>query len=203
MPSSKLKNSSLLVKLKALASSTKGNPQLAKKIRHKYRLKNTTGYSLNALIDYEDPIEILSHLMIGSEGTLGFISEVVFDTVPDHAHKAVALVFFNDMDQCCLAVAALKNSPAAAVELLDSRSLQAIGDKPGMPLDPNQVAELGHDAAAILVETRAQSDSLVMSQTRQLTNILSNFQTSIPPVFSNEEAVRRSLGHQKSGHSQL
>ncbi len=37
-------------------------------------MKNTTGYGLNALVDFDDPVQILAHLMIGSEGTLGFIS---------------------------------------------------------------------------------------------------------------------------------
>ena len=65
------------------------------RIRHKYRIKNTTGYSLNALIDFDDPVDILAHLMIGSEGTLGFISEITYRTVPDHAHKATALILFD------------------------------------------------------------------------------------------------------------
>ncbi|MFX4078305.1 hypothetical protein ACJBX1_10400, partial [Streptococcus suis] len=52
-----------------LAHEVSSNPQLAQRIAHKYRLKNTTGYGLNALLDYQDPIEIIKHLMIGSEGT--------------------------------------------------------------------------------------------------------------------------------------
>ncbi|MET0093755.1 MAG: FAD-binding oxidoreductase, partial [Sedimenticola sp.] len=61
----------LLEKLDRLARDTRNNQALSDRIRHKYRLKNTTGYSLNALIDFEDPLDILQHLMIGSEGTLG------------------------------------------------------------------------------------------------------------------------------------
>ena len=50
-------------------------------------MKNTTGYSLNALVDFDDPVDILAHLMIGSEGTLGFIGEITYRTVPDHARQ--------------------------------------------------------------------------------------------------------------------
>lgn len=84
----------LLNELSKLAAEVQANPELTAKIRHKYRLKNTTGYSINALVDYTDPLEILTHLMIGSEGTLGFIAAVQYHTVPDYPHKATALVFF-------------------------------------------------------------------------------------------------------------
>ncbi len=74
------------------------------RIRHKFRMKNTTGYSLNALVDFDDPIDILAHLMIGSEGTLGFISEITYRTVPEYADKASALILFDDLETACRAV---------------------------------------------------------------------------------------------------
>ena len=71
----------LLQSLADLATAVQGDAALATRIRAKYKIKNTTGYSLNALVDYSDPVDILAHLMIGSEGTLGFIAEAVLDTV--------------------------------------------------------------------------------------------------------------------------
>src|SRR4030095_14952452 len=103
------------------------------RIRHKFRLKNTTGYSLNALVDFSDPVDILAHLMIGSEGTLGFISEITYRTVEEHAHKASALILFDQLETACSAVTRLKQTPVAAVELLDRASLRSVQDKPGMP----------------------------------------------------------------------
>ena len=73
----------------------------------------------SALVDYEDPFEILQHLMIGSEGTLGFIAEITYQTVEEHSHKATALMIFPDIKTACEAVAALKSQPVAAVELMD------------------------------------------------------------------------------------
>ena len=64
---------------------SRADATLAERIRHKFRIKNTTGYSLNALVDFHDPVDILAHLMIGSEGTLGFISEITYRTVEEHA----------------------------------------------------------------------------------------------------------------------
>jgi D-lactate dehydrogenase len=109
----------LLGELERLGRDTRNNAALAERIRHKFKIKNTTGYSLNALVDYEDPIDILAHLMIGSEGTLGFISRITYQTVVEDPFKASALVFFPDIRSACEAVIRLKPQPVSAVELLD------------------------------------------------------------------------------------
>ena len=74
----------LLADLRALSDRLRGNADLAERVRRKFAIKNTTGYGLNALLDFEDPIEMLQHLMIGSEGTLGFIAEITYRTVDEH-----------------------------------------------------------------------------------------------------------------------
>ena len=73
-------------------------------------IKNTTGYAINALADFSptDPIEILKRIMIGSEGTLGFVSQVTYQTVPDHPYKASAFLLFSDIEEACDATAALR-----------------------------------------------------------------------------------------------
>jgi D-lactate dehydrogenase len=68
------------------------NPELSRRIRAKYRMKNTTGYSLNAFLDYSTPVEIFSHLLVGAEGTLAFIAEAVLETVPDLPVKYTGLL---------------------------------------------------------------------------------------------------------------
>ncbi len=148
------------------------NPDLEQKIRHKYRLKNTTGYGLNALIDYADPIDILTHLMIGSEGTLGFISDITYQTVEDHPNKATTLVFFADVKATCEAVSALKSSPVDAVELIDRRGLSAIENKNGVP---EFVAHLPDGAAALLIETRAADQPSLDAQKEAITRVLTGF----------------------------
>ena len=70
------------------------NPDMEDRILSKYELKNTCGYGMNSFLDYTDPYDILMHLMVGSEGTLGFISSVTFETVPDESLKASALIYF-------------------------------------------------------------------------------------------------------------
>jgi D-lactate dehydrogenase len=165
-------HSALLDQLARLGRETRANSELAAKIRHKYRLKNTTGLSLNALVDFDEPLEILSHLLVGSEGTLGFISAVTYDTVLDHPHKASALIVFPDVETCCTAVTVLKSQPVSAVELLDRRSMRSVQDKPGMP---SFVRELSDTACALLIESRAASSSLLHEQLQQIMASLAPF----------------------------
>ena len=70
------------------------NPTLSERIRTKYLTKNTVGYSLNAFIDYSHPLDIFSHLLIGAEGTLGFIAEAVMETISDYPYKSSAFLYF-------------------------------------------------------------------------------------------------------------
>lgn len=144
----------VLARLSDLSSNTRGNPDLAELIRHKYRLKNTTGYSLNALVDFTEPMDILKHLMIGSEGTLGFISEITYNTVPEYRHKAAALLYFKDIRDACEATMALKSEPVSAVELLDRAALRAVESQPGMP---DVLSTLPDGACALLVDVRGET----------------------------------------------
>lgn len=88
----------LLAGIQSLCADVQKNEALKQRIQHKYRLKNTTGYALNALVDFTDPIDVLIHLMVGSEGTLGFIAEITYNTVIEHPFKASALLVFNDIE---------------------------------------------------------------------------------------------------------
>ena len=71
--------------------------------------------------------------MIGSEGTLDFISRITYRTVAEDPCKASALVFFPDIETACQAVIRLKPQPVSAVELLDRAALRSVEDKAGLP----------------------------------------------------------------------
>ncbi|MFL9810483.1 MAG: FAD-binding oxidoreductase [Pseudomonas sp.] len=183
-------HAALLEQLAELGRETRTNTELAAKIRHKYRLKNTTGFSLNALVDYDEPLDILNHLMVGSEGTLGFISAVTYDTVPDHPHKASALVVFPDVETCCLAVPVLKQQPVSAVELLDRRSLRSVEHKAGMP---EWVKELSPTACALLIESRAASQSLLHEQINLIMTSIAHFPVEKQVDFSEDPVIYNQL----------
>ncbi|MCR6631947.1 MAG: FAD-binding oxidoreductase [Magnetospirillum sp.] len=171
----------LLAELEQLGQATRDNPTLAERIRSKFAIKNTTGYSLNALVDFTDPIDILQHLMIGSEGTLGFIAEITYRTVPEHAHKASALALFPDIAEACRAVASLKTAPVSAVELMDRPALKSVEDKPGMPAEIVGVAD---GVTALLVETRAESADGLEANIKAIEAVLAGFATLHAPAFT-------------------
>ncbi|MDZ5604366.1 FAD-binding and (Fe-S)-binding domain-containing protein [Pseudomonas sp. RP23018S] len=180
----------LLAALAQLGQDTRANTELAARIRHKYRLKNTTGLSLNALVDYDAPLDILQHLLVGSEGTLGFISAVTYNTVPDHPFKASALVVFPSVELCCRAVPVLKQQPVSAVELLDRRSLRSVQAMPGMPV---WVTGLSDNACALLIESRAASLSLLHEQLAQVMASIADFPVEQRVDFSEDPAVYNQL----------
>ena len=180
----------LLSQLEQLGRDTRANTGLADMIRHKYRMKNTTGLSLNALTDFDDPLDILTHLMVGSEGTLGFISSVTYNTVPEYPHKASALIVFPDAATCCNAVTAIKPQPVAAAELLDRRSLRSVQDKPGMP---EWIAGLSDSACALLIESRAASQSLLHEQLTQIRAALEPYPIEQQVDFTEDAAVSGQL----------
>ena len=144
-------------------------------------MKNTTGYSLNALIDFSDPIDILQHLMIGSEGTLGFISEIKYRTVVEHPFKASSLILFPTIHEACNAVILLQDAPVAAVELIDRAGLRSVENEQGLPVD---LKKLDRDVCALLVETRSNQSELLKSQIQQTIDTIKKIPTVEPILFT-------------------
>ena len=182
--------------LAELGRATRDDEALAGRIRHKFRLKNTTGYSLNALIEFSDPVDILAHLMIGSEGTLGFISEITYFTVEEHPHKASALILFEQLEAACSAVVRLKHTPVVAVELLDRASLRSVQDKPGMS---DALRALPADGAALLVETRAETVAALSVKIAAIAQQLESMPLATPLRFSTDAAESAALWNVRKG----
>lgn len=148
-----LKNHPEIVKgIEQLRDDIKADEVLLDRIKRKFKIKNTTGYSINALVDYEDPFDIIKHLMIGSEGTLAFISDITYHTVIDEKYKACALMIFETIELACEAVPFLRESPVSAVELLDRDSIRSVEDDPDAPAYFRTMPET---ACVLLVEIQA------------------------------------------------
>ncbi len=106
--------------------------ELSDRIRYKYSIKNVTGLNIFPFVRFQDPFDIMAHLLVGSEGTLAFMSQVTMKTLPLPAKEASAMVYFGTIREAAEAVVALRKDidPAVldAAELLDKRSLASVDD---------------------------------------------------------------------------
>ena len=153
--------------IQQLRKEVTADEKLARRIEYKYSIKNVTGLNLRPLVAYEDPFEILAHLLVGSEGTLAFLSEVTMKTLPIAPYKASAMIYFPDIVTAARAVVAMKANQISAAELLDKRSLTSVND-------PHLKADVP-DLTAVLTETQAATPEVLQEQIKAITATLEPF----------------------------
>lgn len=174
----------LLDTLAALRSKILARAEIVDRIKKKYSIKNTIGYSVNAFVDFEEPLDILIHLMIGSEGTLGFIHEVLMETVPTPPLRATGLIFFPSLATATDAIVDLKeNCTAEAAEIMDYISLQALQN---LKNAPPVLHDLPEGACAVLMETKAWTEAELTRQTGDILATLDKYPALKTPAFVTE-----------------
>ena len=176
-----------------LRDSIHANEHLRERIRYKYAIKNVTGLNLLPLITFDDPFDIIAHLMVGSEGTLAFLSQVTMRTEYDYPCKASAMVYFTDIREACRAVVAMKKLKGTedewivkGAELLDYKSLSSVNDPvylkyKGEAADPSGLT-------AVLTETKARTPEELKANIATIEQTLSAFRTYIPVHFTDNPA---------------
>lgn len=160
---------------------------LAERIRYKYSIKNVTGLNLLPFVTFKDPFDIIAHCMVGSEGTLAFLSRVTVDTSHLYPESASAMLYFSDLREACNAVLAIKDAPTFSAELLDSKSLESVDDK------------TGHGLTALLVETKADSKEGLDSNIADIMRRLDGFSLYRPAEFTSDPAVYSQYWKLRSG----
>lgn len=159
-----------------LRDNIRANQKLADRIRYKYSIKNVTGLNILPFVMFDDPFDIITHLMVGSEGTLAFLSEVTMKTEYDYPFRASAMLYFKDIKEACRAVVAMKAGPVMGAELLDEKSLKSVEDPTGEGL------------TAVLTETKAHSKDELDANIQALSTILKPFDTFVPVHFTDVES---------------
>lgn len=180
-----------------LRDRIRADPAAVAEIRRLYAIKNTMGYGLNSFLDHDRPAKILEHLMVGSEGTLGFVAEATFRTVPAHPCAATGLLVFDHLAEATAAIPALRAAGFATVELLDATSLR-VGQT-----DPQADAALRGltvvDHAALLVELQAPDAAALAAAEAAAREVISGLPLTLPAGLSTDPAVRAALWHIRKG----
>ncbi|GHT44390.1 4Fe-4S ferredoxin [Bacteroidia bacterium] len=166
-----------------IRDKVRSDTALSERIRRKYAIKNVVGLNILPFILYDDTFDIIAHLLVGSEGTLAFLSEATMATEYDFPHKASAMLYFTDIKEACRAVLAMKNLKTGTdewtvkgAELLDEKSLQSVNDTTGNGL------------TAVLTETKASTKAELDANIAQITAALHDFQTYTPIHFTDKES---------------
>ncbi|MBP5799096.1 MAG: FAD-binding oxidoreductase [Prevotella sp.] len=198
-------------KIEALRDKVRADKELAERISKKYSIKNVTGLNLRPLIAYDDPFDIIAHSMVGSEGTLAFLSEVTMKTLIDYKYKVSAMVYFLTMKESCEAVVAMKklkadeedlkmsaeNLMVKSAEMLDYKSLSSVDDPVYLQyqkdVDAGKIAgvEPGdyHNLTAILTETKGITHEKLLEKIEKIKDCLGQFRLYIPAEFTEDPKV--------------
>lgn len=172
------------------------DPRLTDKVRQAFRIKNTMGYGLNSFLDFYQPSEILARLLVGSEGTLAFVSEATLDTVQAHPHAATTMLFFNDLATAMDAVPHLADLGVGVIELLDTRSLlECQADL--------RAADIPHfdlkSHVSLLIEIQAASTNELVLLTAEIEQAIKHLPTSFNTHFTTDSNARARLWKARKG----
>ena len=200
-----------IAQIEDLRDKVRANKELTDRITKKYSIKNVTGLNLRPLVAYDDPFDIIAHSIVGSEGTLAFLSEVTMKTLKDYPFKASAMVYFMTMKESCEAVVALKKMKAGeedleysaenlvvkSAEMLDYKSLSSVDDP--VYLQYKQDVDAGkiegvkpgdyHNLTAILTETKGITHEQLLDKIQKIKECLGAFRLYIPAEFTEDPAV--------------
>ena len=198
-------------KIEELRDRVRADKELTDRINKKYSIKNVTGLNIRPLLAYDDPFDIMAHCMVGSEGTLAFLSEVTMKTLYDYPYKASAMVYFQTMKESCEAVVAMKklksgdedlkmsaeNLVVKSAEMLDYKSLSSVDDPVYLQyqkdVDAGKIpgVEPGdyHNLTAILTETKAVTHEQLVEKMETVKKCLSQFRLYIPAEFTEDPKI--------------
>lgn len=180
-----------------LRDRVRGNPESVRTIQRLFAMKNTMGYGLNSFLDHEDPVAILEHLMIGSEGTLGFVASATLRTVPVHPHVATGLLVFPTVVAATSAVPDLVGSQCATLELMDATSL-AVSQRTGLAPPAIMDIPVGQQAA-LLVEYQHDTAAGVRELAEAAASTFDALELAGPVALTTDPRERASLWTVRKG----
>lgn len=171
----------IIKRIEELRDKVNSDNTLSERIKYKYSIKNVTGLNIRPFVAYNDPFDILTHLLVGSEGTLAFMSELTVATEDDYPFKASGMLYFDDIKEACRAVVTMKkmvdsdgDTVVKSAELLDKKSLSAVKDTTGDGL------------TAVLTQTMGRTEEELKDRINAITEALAVHKTYVPIYFTSD-----------------
>ncbi|MCX6462078.1 MAG: FAD-binding and (Fe-S)-binding domain-containing protein, partial [Pseudonocardiales bacterium] len=183
--------------LARLRDRVRGDAALRARVEQQYTMKNTMGYGLNSLLDHTRPVDVLAHLVVGSEGTLAFIASVVLRTVPLLPHARTGLLVFDDLAAATGALPGIVGTGATTVELLDATSLRVGQVDPAADALLRALVVDRH--AALLVEYQSETAEGADALAGDARGVLGALPVSGPRRLAADPAARAALWHIRKG----
>lgn len=183
--------------LLGLRDRVRRNPESVTRITAQFAMKNTMGYAVNAFLDFEDPIDLLTHLVVGSEGTLAFVAEATFRTIPLRPHAATGFLVLPGIEAATRALPELVASGLAAIELLDHTALRVAQAD---PLSGRALPALTVDRqAGLLIEYQELTAAALQARIDTAEGMIAGLPLVLPATLTGESALRGDLWHLRKG----
>lgn len=161
-------------------------------------LKYSTGYNL-------------THLMIGSEGTLGVVTKIVFRLLPLPKHDLLLLAKFDTLEDACKSVPQIftKGISPSAIELMERNAIEFV-QKHGIETNKALASQMLTDEATkayLLIEVDGNDLEAMMDDCAGINEILENNNCSEAQFADTADqkerlwSIRRSIGEMVKVHS--
>src|SRR5699024_9566863 len=173
------------------------DPEALAEVQRLFAMKNTMGYGINSLVDFDRPVQILQHLMVGSEGTLGFVADAVFRTIPIQPAAATGLAIFENLADATEALTGLISAGFTTIELLDATSLQVAQRLKDVPQVISDIDVDNH--AALLIELSGADGDQLDSAREAAQPILDALPVINDVDLTTDLSIRNSLWHIRKG----
>ncbi len=183
--------------LARLRDRVRSNAESVRIVQAHFAMKNTMGYGLNSFLDHTRPVDILTHLVVGSEGTLAFVASAVFRTVPLLRHAITGLLVFADLSGATGSLPALVDTGPATIELLDATSLRVAQRDPACDEIIRRIEVNRH--AALLVEYQADSVDAVTELAGTAASVIEAIPVAGPAELTADPLARARLWHTRKG----
>jgi D-lactate dehydrogenase len=191
------KSPSIHAGLIALRDRVRSNSDSVALINKLFSIKNTMGYGINSFLDFDSPVKILEHLVVGSEGTLAFVAEATFNTVPAYSHLATGLLIFESLADATGSLPELVKAGFAAIELMDATSLRVAQRDPEATAELKAIKVVNH--AALLVEFQEATAEDLAGKVSAVTPLFSALPLAQPAQLTSDAATRNQIWHIRKG----